>query len=58
MEKPQILVTEDERIVAMDIQSMLQGMGYSVPEVAFSGLMRSNPPFSLGKHLPVTCKSA
>ena len=37
MEKPQILVTEDERIVAMDIQSMLQGMGYSVPEVAYSG---------------------
>ena len=32
-----ILVVEDESIVAMDIQSRLQRLGYEVPEVAASG---------------------
>ena len=32
-----ILVVEDESIVAWELQSRLQNLGYSVPEVAFSG---------------------
>ena len=37
MSMPQILVVEDESIVAKDIQGRLISMGYSVPTVAFSG---------------------
>ncbi len=33
----QILVVEDERIVAEDIKMRLQKLGYAVPGVAFSG---------------------
>lgn len=36
MEIPHILVVEDENLVAKDIQSRLQGLGYSVPAVAAS----------------------
>jgi two-component system cell cycle response regulator len=34
---PQILVVEDEAIVAADISNTLQGLGYAVPAVASSG---------------------
>ena len=37
MSMPQILVVEDESIVAKDIQDRLISMGYSVPTVALSG---------------------
>jgi len=37
MAAAQILVVEDEGIVAEDIQSMLEGMGYAVPAIAISG---------------------
>ena len=37
MAKTQILVVEDEHIVAKDIQSRLQGLGYHIPAVASSG---------------------
>ena len=36
MSMPQILVVEDESIVAKDIQDRLISMGYSVPTVALS----------------------
>jgi two-component system, cell cycle sensor histidine kinase and response regulator CckA len=32
-----ILIVEDERIVARDLQALLQGLGYSVPAIAASG---------------------
>lgn len=35
--KAKILVVEDERIVAKDIQGTLQNFGYDVPEIASSG---------------------
>ena len=37
MEKTQILVVEDESVVALDIQSRLMRLGYTVPEVASYG---------------------
>jgi two-component system, cell cycle sensor histidine kinase and response regulator CckA len=37
MTRPQIMVVEDESIVAEDMKAMLEGFGYSVPAVAFSG---------------------
>jgi CheY-like chemotaxis protein/predicted regulator of Ras-like GTPase activity (Roadblock/LC7/MglB family) len=37
MADPQILVVEDERIVATGIRNMLKGLGYTVPAVASSG---------------------
>ena len=37
MAKAQILVVEDENIIAMDIQSRLEFLGYAVPAVAYSG---------------------
>ncbi len=37
MKTRQILVVEDERIVAEDIKMRLQKLGYAVPGVAFSG---------------------
>ncbi len=37
MAKTQILVVEDEHIVAKDIQLRLQGLGYHIPAVASSG---------------------
>ena len=35
--KDRILVVEDEGIIALDIQSRLQRLGYDVPEIAVSG---------------------
>ncbi|MFQ5616738.1 MAG: response regulator, partial [Anaerolineales bacterium] len=37
MVKGQILVVEDENIVAMDIQNRLRRLGYAVPAVVSSG---------------------
>ncbi len=37
MKKKQILIVEDERIVAVDIKMSLQRLGYSVPGTAVSG---------------------
>lgn len=37
MEKPRILVAEDERIVALDIRDRLQHLGYTVAAIASSG---------------------
>jgi two-component system, cell cycle sensor histidine kinase and response regulator CckA len=37
MARPQILVVEDESIVAEDMRAMLEGFGYAVPAIAFSG---------------------
>ncbi len=37
MKKKQILVVEDERIVAEDIKMRLEKLGYAVPGIAFSG---------------------
>jgi hypothetical protein len=37
MTRPQIMVVEDESIVAEDMKTMLEGFGYAVPAVAFSG---------------------
>jgi len=37
MEKKQILVVEDERIVGEDIKLRLQKLGYAVPGIAYSG---------------------
>jgi two-component system, cell cycle sensor histidine kinase and response regulator CckA len=37
MIRPQIMVVEDESIVAEDMKAMLEGFGYTVPAVAFSG---------------------
>jgi two-component system cell cycle sensor histidine kinase/response regulator CckA len=37
MARPQIMVVEDESIVAEDMKAMLEGFGYTVPAVAFSG---------------------
>ncbi len=37
MAKARILVVEDEGIVAHDIKSTLEGMGYEVPAIAFTG---------------------
>lgn len=34
---PQILVVEDERLTALDVQATLEGMGYSVPVTVASG---------------------
>ena len=36
MAQAKILVVEDERIVAMDLQQRLSAMGYSVPATAAS----------------------
>ena len=38
MKKKQILIVEDERIVAEDIKISLQRLGYSVPGTAVSGV--------------------
>jgi CheY-like chemotaxis protein len=35
--KAQILVVEDEGIVAMDVRNRLKGLGYAVPVVVSSG---------------------
>jgi len=32
-----IMVVEDERIVALDIKSSLENLGYTVPAIASSG---------------------
>jgi two-component system, cell cycle sensor histidine kinase and response regulator CckA len=37
MTRPQIMVVEDESIVAEDTKTMLEGFGYAVPVVAHSG---------------------
>ncbi len=37
MKKKQILIVEDERIVAEDIKTRLQKLGYKVPEILHSG---------------------
>ncbi len=37
MSKARVLIVEDEGIEAMDIQSRLTSMGFSAPEIAFSG---------------------
>ena len=37
MPEAQILVVEDESIVAKDIQNTLTNLGYSVPAIASSG---------------------
>ena len=37
MTRPQIMVVEDESIVAEDMKTMLEGFGYAVPAVVFSG---------------------
>jgi CheY-like chemotaxis protein len=37
MATAQILVVEDEAIVAVDIQNTLKRLGYEVPAIAFSG---------------------
>jgi two-component system, cell cycle sensor histidine kinase and response regulator CckA len=37
MTRPQIMVVEDESIVAEDMKAMLEGFGYAVPAIAFSG---------------------
>ncbi len=37
MKKRQILIVEDERIVAEDIKTRLQKLGYKVPGIVFSG---------------------
>ena len=37
MIRTQIMVVEDESIVAEDMKAMLEGFGYTVPAVAFSG---------------------
>ncbi len=37
MAKAKILVVEDEGIVAMDLKSRLQNLGYDVPDIALSG---------------------
>ena len=35
--KKKILVVEDETIIAMEIKDRLEGFGYAVPDVVFSG---------------------
>ncbi|HHF58274.1 MAG TPA: response regulator, partial [candidate division WOR-3 bacterium] len=37
MAKAQILVVEDEGIIAQDIQNTLKKLGYAVPAIAYSG---------------------
>jgi len=37
MDSPRILVVEDEGIIAQDIKNCLEGLGYIVPEVVFTG---------------------
>ncbi|MCI0448632.1 MAG: PAS domain S-box protein [Chlorobi bacterium] len=37
MDSPRILVVEDEGIIAQDIKNCLEGLGYVVPEVVFTG---------------------
>jgi two-component system, sensor histidine kinase len=37
MEKPSLLITEDERIVAVDLQGRLESLGYDVAGLAVSG---------------------
>ena len=37
MEKEQIIIVEDERIVAEDIKDSLQSLGYGVPAIVPSG---------------------
>jgi CheY-like chemotaxis protein len=37
MAKAQILIVEDEAIVAIDLQKTVQTLGYDVPAIAFSG---------------------
>ena len=37
MTRPRIMVVEDDNIVAEDIKAMLEGFGYAVPAMAFSG---------------------
>ena len=37
MTRHQIMIVEDESIVAEDMKAMLEGFGYNVPTVAFSG---------------------
>ncbi len=37
MTRPQILVVENERLIAWDLQQMLEDMGYSVPTTVVAG---------------------
>jgi two-component system sensor histidine kinase/response regulator len=37
MNQPKILVVEDEKIVALEIQTMLRSLGYAVPTTVFTG---------------------
>ncbi len=37
MAKPQILIVEDEGIIAMEMQDRLEGLGYYVPTIVSSG---------------------
>jgi PAS domain S-box-containing protein len=37
MEKKQILVVEDEGIIALDLQNHLTRLGYAVPDIAYTG---------------------
>ena len=37
MKKPNILIVEDNMIIAMDLQDRLEGFGYSVPAIITTG---------------------
>ena len=37
MESAKIMVVEDEGIIAQDIKNCLENLGYTVPEVVFTG---------------------
>ncbi len=37
MDRPRIMVVEDEGIIAQDIKNCLENLGYEVPEVVFTG---------------------
>ena len=37
MDRPKIMVVEDEGIIAQDIKNCLENLGYEVPEVVFTG---------------------
>jgi DNA-binding response OmpR family regulator len=49
--KTKILIVEDERIIAMDIQDRLIRWGYDVPEIAASGKEAINKTERVHPHL-------